>query len=194
MKTKNEIQIRFSKWCENEKQNSYPFFKVIRKRKTKNEVQMRFSTLGENEKQIAKFKSVFNVMRKRKTKNGSGIWIPFSHAIEKRLALRYTHWQCLCKILGRQIKSIMVCYGISGVVNCLRSLPAFVGCFLELTDLYWVLRATNVFFKVSRHFYDESEFIVASLSPLRGQSFLSWNSTSKTRWLLRKLRPPKTKT
>ena len=52
-------------------------------------------------------------------------------------------------------------------MNCLRSLPAFAGCFLELNDVYWVLRSTNVFFKVSRHFYDESEFIVASLSPLR---------------------------
>ena len=39
--------------------------------------------------------------------------------------------------------------------------------------MYWVLRYTNVFFKVSRYFYDESEFIVASLSPLRGQYFLS---------------------
>ena len=58
-------------------------------------------------------------------------------------------------------------------VNCLRSLPAFVGCFLELNDVYWVLRSTNVFFKVSRHFYDESQFIVASLWSLRGQSFLS---------------------
>ena len=34
------------------------------------------------------------------------------------------------------------------------------------------LRSTNMFFNVSWHFYDESEFIVASLSPLRGQSFL----------------------
>ena len=55
----------------------------------------------------------------------------------------------------------------------LRSPPAFAGCFLELNDVYWVLRSTNVFFKVSRHFYDASKFIVASLSPLRGQSFLS---------------------
>ena len=39
--------------------------------------------------------------------------------------------------------------------------------------IYGVLRSTNVFFKVSRHFYVESEFIVASLSPWRGQSFLS---------------------
>ena len=58
-------------------------------------------------------------------------------------------------------------------VNCLRLVPAFPGCFLELIDMYWVLRSTNVFFKVSRYFYDESEFIVASLSPLRGQYFLS---------------------
>ena len=63
-------------------------------------------------------------------------------------------------------------------MNCLRSLRAFAGCFLELNDVYWELRSTNVFFKVSRY---ESEFIVASLSPLRGQSFLSQNSTSKTR-------------
>ena len=58
-------------------------------------------------------------------------------------------------------------------VNCSRSLPAFASYSLELNDIYWVLCSTNVFVKVSRHFYDESEFIVASLSPLRGQSFLS---------------------
>ena len=58
-------------------------------------------------------------------------------------------------------------------VNCLRSVPAFAGRFLELNDVYWVLHSTNMFFKVSRYFYDESEFILASLSPLRGQSFLS---------------------
>ena len=69
---KNEIQIRFSKWCENEKRNSYPFFKVMRKRKTKTEVQMRFSKLGENEKRKAKFKSVFQCHAK--TKNEKGKW------------------------------------------------------------------------------------------------------------------------
>ena len=58
-------------------------------------------------------------------------------------------------------------------VNCLRSLPAFAGCFLELNDVYLVLRSANMFFKVSIYLYDESEFIVASLSPLRGHSFLS---------------------
>ena len=58
-------------------------------------------------------------------------------------------------------------------MNCLRSLRAFAACFLELNDVYWELRSTNVFFKVSRYFCDESEFNVASLSPSRGQSFLS---------------------
>ena len=58
-------------------------------------------------------------------------------------------------------------------MNCLRIVPAFAGCFLELNDVYWVLRDTDMFFKVSRYFYDKSEFIVASLSPLRGQSFFS---------------------
>ena len=50
---------------------------------------------------------------------------------------------------------------------------SIAGFFLELNDVYWELRSTNVFFKVSRYFYGESEFIVASLSPISGQSFLS---------------------
>ena len=58
-------------------------------------------------------------------------------------------------------------------MNCVRSLPAFARCFLELNDVYWVLRSTNVFFKVSGYFYDQSEFIVASLSPWKRQAFLS---------------------
>ena len=58
-------------------------------------------------------------------------------------------------------------------MNCLRSLPAFAGCFLELNDVYLVLRSANMFFKVSIYLYDESEFIAASPSPLRGQPFLS---------------------
>ena len=57
--------------------------------------------------------------------------------------------------------------------NRLRLLPAFAACFLELLDVCWELRPTNVFFTVSRNFYGESEFIVVSLSPLRGQSFPS---------------------
>ena len=56
-------------------------------------------------------------------------------------------------------------------MNCLRSVPAFASCFLELNDVYWVLRSTNVFFNVSWYFYDESEFIVASLSPLKRTVF-----------------------
>ena len=50
---------------------------------------IRFSKWCENEKQKAKFKSVFQCHAK--TKNVNGIWIPIFHAIEKRLALRYTH-------------------------------------------------------------------------------------------------------
>ena len=66
---KNEIQIRFSKWCENENRkmkfksvfqseaktkkeirSSNPFFKVKRKRKTKSKIQICFSMSCENEK------------------------------------------------------------------------------------------------------------------------------------------------
>ena len=46
----------------------------MRKQKTKSKIQICFSMSCENEK-----------------KNGNGIWITFSHAIEKRLALRCTH-------------------------------------------------------------------------------------------------------
>ena len=83
----------------NEKRNSYPFFKVMRKRKTKTEIHFRFSKRCEirsskpffkvSRKRKAKFNSVFQCHAK--TKNGNGTWIPFSYAIEKRLALRYTH-------------------------------------------------------------------------------------------------------
>ena len=61
----------------------------MQKRKTKTEIDIRFSKWCENEKQKAKFKSVFQCHAK--TKNGYGTWILFSNAIEKRLALRYTH-------------------------------------------------------------------------------------------------------
>ena len=66
---KNETQIRFSKWCENENRkmkfksvfqseaktkkeirSSNPFFKVKRKRKTKSKIQICFSMSCENEK------------------------------------------------------------------------------------------------------------------------------------------------
>ena len=69
----------------------------------------------------------------------------------------------------------IVCTALSVEVsaNCLRSLQAFAGCFLELNDVFWELRSTNVFLKVSRYFYDESELLVGALLPLRGQSFLS---------------------
>ena len=52
---------------------------------------------------------------------------------------------------------------VDKTVNCLRSVLAFSGCFLELNDVHWMLRSTNMLFKVSRYFYDESEFIVDSL-------------------------------
>ena len=82
-KTKNEIHIRFSKWCENEKRklklisvflsdpktkneirSSKPFFKVRRKRKTKSKIQICFSMPCENEKWIWHLNSFFPCHRK----------------------------------------------------------------------------------------------------------------------------------
>ena len=82
-KTRNEIPIRFSKWCEREKrklklmsvfqsdaktkneiQSSKPFFKVRRKRKTKSKFQICFSMPCENEKWIWHLNSFFPCHRK----------------------------------------------------------------------------------------------------------------------------------
>ena len=70
---------------------------------------------------------------------------------------------------------------LEGILYAHASIWSFKVPQRQLYDVYWELRSTNVFFKLSRYFSDESEFIVASLSLLRGQSFLSQNSTSKTR-------------
>ena len=80
---KNEIQIRFSKWCENENRkmkfksvfqseaktkkeirSSNPFFKVKRKRKTKSKIQLCFSMSCENEKCKWHLNSLFPCHRK----------------------------------------------------------------------------------------------------------------------------------
>jgi len=58
-KMTNEIQICFSKWWENEKRNSNPFFKVMRKRKTK------LISVFQSENEIRSSKPFFKVRRKR---------------------------------------------------------------------------------------------------------------------------------
>ena len=83
---------------------------------------------------------------------------------------------CVSQVTGGQFVCAcvnIVCTALSVEVsaNCLRSLQAFAGCFLKLNDVFWELRSTNVFLKVSRYFYDESELLVGALLPLRGQSF-----------------------
>ena len=69
-KTKFKSVFQSDAKMKNEKLNSYPFFKVKRKRKKKYEVQIRFSKLSENEKQIVKFKTVFQCHAKMKNVNG----------------------------------------------------------------------------------------------------------------------------
>ena len=69
-KTKFISVFQSDAFTKNENRNSYPFFKVMRKRKTKYEVQIGFSKLGEIEKQKAKFKSVFQCHAKTKNVNG----------------------------------------------------------------------------------------------------------------------------
>ena len=68
-KTKFKSVFQSDAKMKNENGNSYPFFKVKRKREKKYEVQIRFSKLSENEKQKAKFKSVFQCPAKTKNVN-----------------------------------------------------------------------------------------------------------------------------
>ena len=67
--TKNEIQIRFSKWRENEKQkptDSNPLFKGRRKRKTKNEIQIRFSMSQVDTKRKIEMEMEFHFTKPKK--------------------------------------------------------------------------------------------------------------------------------
>ena len=84
--TTNEIQICFSKWWENEKRNSNPFFKVMRKRKRKNEIHIRFSKWCENEKRKLKLISVFQ--SDAKTKNEIRSSKPFFKVRRKRKTIK----------------------------------------------------------------------------------------------------------
>ena len=89
-----------------------PVFNAIEKRTTKIEVQIPFSNVEGKQKtkngngnlnsvfqsrkktknEIGSLNSVFQCCRKTENKNGS--CTSFFHAIEKRLALRYTHYFC----------------------------------------------------------------------------------------------------
>ena len=58
------------------------------------------------------------------------------------------HFVCACVNMGCWRATEIATEAFS--VNCLRSVPAAAGRFLELNDVYWVLRSTNMFFKVAR--------------------------------------------
>ena len=111
--TKNEIQIRFSKWWENEKQK--PKFKCP------------FQSAAKTKNVKQNSNPCFNVTSRRKTKNRNGNGIPFYkaeekrkikwnlnsfvYAIEKRLALRYTHSWPLRKHDGQTEVSVWAVIG-----------------------------------------------------------------------------------
>ena len=84
--TKTLIQLPFSKWGKSAKWNSNAFFKVWQKTKIKSA----FHCHRGRQKMKMEMEFCFTRLKKKRKKNE--IWIPFSHAIEKRLALRYTHW------------------------------------------------------------------------------------------------------
>ena len=83
--TKTLIQLPFSKWGKSAKWNSNAFFKVWQKRKSN----LLFIVTGVDKQWKWKWNSALQGWKKKKKNE---IWIPFSHAIEKRLGLRYTHW------------------------------------------------------------------------------------------------------
>ena len=123
-KMTNEIQICFSKWCENEKRNSNPFFKVMRKRKTKNEIHIRFSKWCENEKRKLKLISVFQsdakakneirsskpffkVRRKRKAKSKIQICLSMSCENEEWIWHLNSFFSCHRKTVGTKVHALL---------------------------------------------------------------------------------------
>ena len=105
-KTKFRSVFQSDAKTKHEKPHSNLFLKVMRKRKTKTEIQIPFSKCGENEKRNSN--PFFSVTSRQNPKNRNGNGIPFYkaeekrkikmkfechffYAIEKRLALRYTH-------------------------------------------------------------------------------------------------------
>ena len=132
--TTNEIQICFSKWWENEKRNSNPFFKVMRKRKTKNEIHIRFSKWCENEKRKLKLISVFlsdpktkneirsskpffKVRRKRKTKSKIQICFSMPCENEKWIWHLNSFFPCHRKTVGTKVHALSFYFYASIIVR-----------------------------------------------------------------------------
>ena len=157
-KMTNEIQICFSKWWENEKRNSNPFFKVMRKRKTKNEIHIRFSKWCENEKRKLKLISVFQsdaktkneirsskpffkVRRKRKTK--SKIQICFSMPCENEKWI----WH-LNSFLPRHRRTVGTkVHALSSIRKNPAESDSFAACRLFLPQVLEILSNSPVYSK-----------------------------------------------
>ena len=100
----NEIQICFSKWWENEKRNSNPFFKVMRKRKTKfiSVFQSDAKTKNEN----WNWYPFFKVMRKRKTKSKIQICFSMPCENEKWIWHLNSFFPCHRKTVGTKVHAL----------------------------------------------------------------------------------------
>ena len=102
VKTKNESQICFSKWGEKWKTKTLIQLPFSKWDKSEKWISNAFLKCGENENQICfslsrgrqkmKMEMAFCFTRLKKKMKKNEIWIPLTRAIEKRLALRYTHW------------------------------------------------------------------------------------------------------
>ena len=126
---KNEIQIRFSKWWENEKQK--PKFKSP------------FQSAAKTKNEKRNSNPFSNVTSRQKTKNRNVNGIPFykaeenrkitmkcecHYAIEKRLALRYTH--CFARLqLQRETSR-------NFLVARMRFCSLFVFCFFTAAHFH----------------------------------------------------------
>ena len=94
--TKNEIQIRFSKWCENET------------RKTKFKSVFQSDAKTKHEKRNSN--PFFNVTNRQKTKNRNGNGIPFYKAEEKRKIKWNLNSIFLChrKTVGTRVHALII--------------------------------------------------------------------------------------
>ena len=95
----------FFKSCKNDKRNSYPFFKVMRKRKLKLISVFQSDAKAKNEIQISK--PFFKVRRKRKTKSKIQICFSMSCENEKWIWHLNSFFPCHRETVGTKVHALL---------------------------------------------------------------------------------------
>ena len=100
-----QTRFCFSKWCEKEKRNSNPFFKVMRKRKTQFISVFQSDAKAKNE--IRSSKPFFKVRRKRKAKSKIQICLSMSCENEEWIRHLNSFFSCHRKTVGTKVHALL---------------------------------------------------------------------------------------